>query len=93
MNEVYAIQMLGRLSDDAMLEHNRRRSARLLLRKRWLVAVTIMVGVPLLVLSPPDLTKLLWIGLLSVFLVLAGAIEIQRLLIFKRDLRERRRLH
>jgi hypothetical protein len=82
--------MLEQLSDAAMLPHNREAASQLLRRKRQVAIGAFLVGVATIFLSPRPLGKYLWAGVLGTALVLMGIIELKRVLVFRRDLREKR---
>ena len=84
--------MNGPLCDDELLEHNRAEAIMLSRRKRGVLILLGAIGLPTLVLAPPDWALAAWIGILAIAIGCVGVVELRRFQLFVRDRRERRNM-
>ena len=82
--------MFERLSDDAMLPRNRVQAKRWLRRKRQVAIGGIPVLLAVIFLTPTEFVGNAWVVAFGIYLVLMGACEVKRVLIFRQDLVDRR---
>ena len=75
---------------EPQLQHNREQYDRLLRRKRQLLVIAVLSVFPITLLVPDDAWIPAWIGLVILVGCAFAFLEIRRVLIFRRDLRERR---
>ena len=82
--------MFERLSDDAMLPRNRVRAKRWLKRKRQVTLGAFAILLAIAFLVPVQHVMKVWVVFFGVFMLLLGVIEYQRVMIFRKDLHDRR---
>lgn len=82
--------MLDYLSDEALLAHNREVARRLVRRKRRVLLVLVLLGLPMVFLAPSSIVHSAWGSLLGLAIAVVAVIEFQRFQLFRKDRIERR---
>lgn len=81
---------LEEITTGPQLEHNRRESRRLIRRKRQFAVASIVAVLPVALLVPDDYVVAGVMGLFVLTMIAIGYFEIRRVLVFRRDVRQRK---